>query len=252
MLEEGYQIQVDYLAARVDRAVQLGWSPQTKSEIARQIQSLTDTAREILASKVLGDVGTRFAENEATMARSTWIRSLDLPYNRFIDTPLPPEELRRILDAMHEAAASTAPLALTEEQLNNPESRRILGIQSLVDKVLTAASGSMTYCYRQFNERDRRIEEWNVRANACRDQEIEKAFRTYVPVPPRDPKDARAGTLPASSSRMAPVLPDASTESVRILDSGVSSAPSTRRVGVVLVLALLILVAVSVIARRSR
>lgn len=251
LLEEGYQLQMDYLTARIDRAVRVDQTEDTRTQIADQIRRLTTAGREILRSKLPGDPGAQLADREMDAAAGLWLKSLDMPYHQFMDTPLSQNELDQVLNRLTEAAAGFAPATLTAAQSVDPETLRSLGVADLLERVLQAASASTAFCYRDLGRWERRFEEWKVRAKTCRNDEAARAFRNYAPRPPEPAKSLarRAGAEPPATILLASRLPENANPKP---DPTGSASTLVRRTAASFTLAALVLIALVFVLRRSR
>jgi hypothetical protein len=251
LLEEGYQLQMDYLTARLDRVVRVDHSPAAKQQIAEQIRTLTTTARDLLRSKLPGEDGGRFVDRETEGMSDLWLKSLNMPYNQFMDAPLPKDELDLILGRMKDAAEPFAPRILTEAQLKDPALLQSLGVSALFDRVTQAASGAMASCYRDLGDWSRRFEEWTARATASRNEGVELASRNYAPPRPDPAKAAskKVGAESTSTVQVFPGMPDGAKSPAKHTPF---ESPPSRRTVTVIVIGILVVLATIVIPRRSK
>jgi hypothetical protein len=251
LLEEGYQVQMDYLASRLDRALQADRSAPARERISEQIRTLTATAKDLLRPKLPGAAGSGLVDREWDDTAALWLKSLDMPFNQFLDAALPEEELHRILGRMKTAVEPFQPVTLSEAQAADPSVLRELGVSGLLARLMEAASESMTYCYRGFGDWDRRFQEWTVRAKASRNEAVQSTLGAYAP--PR-PDPAKPG-LRKGSAEPPPIIKEfgrSPLERQPAKDPAASDPMSSRRWVVLGIGLLLVLVLMAFTLRQKR
>jgi hypothetical protein len=74
-LEEGYALQADYLQARVDRISRTPWTPERRSDIEIQIDTLARAAGGLLKERLQGPVAERLVDDHFEKLRASWGRA---------------------------------------------------------------------------------------------------------------------------------------------------------------------------------
>lgn len=166
LIQEGYDLEFQYLTQRVLRAARNEWTPETRAAAARQVESLSESMEATLNERIRGEAGKEYVAREVGQLRSAWIGSLELPLNRFLDAPLPSGQLEVVKAGMKERAAPFTPVELTAADASNRQRLADLGILKLVGSVSEAAYAASQHCFAEFKGPEGRTKEWKARVDA--------------------------------------------------------------------------------------
>lgn len=159
-LRKGYAIQTEYLDERVRRAARRREDGPTLRAIETQIGILADGVRDALRDQLLGDAGRDYVDRLTGRLRKAWLSSIETRFNAFMDEPLPPGELTRIISELRSVSASFDPVLLGAAEFSEEEKLRSRGVLDLVERVKEAAYGATRSCFRTFDPHEAALARW--------------------------------------------------------------------------------------------
>lgn len=163
LLKDGFDIQVEYFAARIERALEPQDTPETRKILTEQISSLCDRVEARLKDILPGTAGNDFARGKVEEVRSTWLASLDLPLHAFLDRPLSPAQQEAVFRAI-DRAGTGPPLVVTESDLADANSPLRSQAQARVEQLLEAAATATSLCYASLSPHEERTQKWTLSA----------------------------------------------------------------------------------------
>lgn len=166
LVREGYDLEFQYLAQRVLRAGRNEWTPDARSAAVRQIDALAEAMESTLRERIRGDAGADHVAREVGRLRKAWTDSLELPLNRFLDAPLPPEHLEVVKASLKEKATRFVPVELTAADASNAQRLAELGILKLIEEVVQAGYGATQYCFAELRTPEGQCRDWKARVEA--------------------------------------------------------------------------------------
>ena len=164
LLQEGVHLQLDYLAAQVERVARTPWTDNRKTLVLEQIDRLAAALEAVLRSKLTGASGEAFASRKVEDLRRAWKASLDLPFSRLLDQPVSEAEFSRVVEGIRAAARPYAEVILSKEDLGNPERLAGLKVLSLVSGTREAAFKICAACFSEFKPFEERSRDWEAKA----------------------------------------------------------------------------------------
>lgn len=200
MLEEGLDGHMELLRGRVERALRVDPAAH-RPALERQLAALGDGIREALAEKLPGESGARYARSESESLTKTWRMSLDLPFNCFLDAPLPDGRLAQVVAGLRASLEGMEPARLSPEDLSDPRRPEAAKAAALLRRVIDAAFAACAENYRELQPLDRRVAEWSERARAYVESEALRLQKGFDParVPPK-----AAADLPPAPAQLRP------------------------------------------------
>lgn len=206
-VREGYDLEFAYLTQRVLRAARNAWTEESKQAAVRQIGDLADSMERGLRDRLLGEAGRGYVARETEAARRSWLGSLDLPFNRFVDGPLAPEQLERAKAAILGAIADFSPIELTPSDAASRDRLVELGVLRLMTDALDAGFVASQQCFVEFRGPEARCADWKARLETrfgeARKAAAGAAFEALERERERDEPEenpAPAGTGPAAKA----------------------------------------------------
>lgn len=163
LLQEGYEIQVDYLAVRITRALKTEHSDRDRVLLREQVSTLVATARETLKGKLLGDTAAGKIDRVMNLVREEWTAALESPLHSPLDRPLSPTDMEKVLSDIREKAASFTAITPTEEDFSDQLRTQSLKIGNLMHDVREAIYGVGRICFSEFNPIQTREDDWRRR-----------------------------------------------------------------------------------------
>lgn len=236
LLLEGCDIQFDQLEARVARAARAPTDPASKEEIRWQIERITQAARDALRERLKGELGSAFVDRHIERYRKSWLESVDLPFNAFMDAPLTEEKLGRAIEGIRREAQLVEIREVTEGDFRDPE--REAKLTQVILNCVNTMLGAARLCYDDYDPRlARRQKEWEAKVDAgireairAHNEEIRRKRRDEVRRGAEPAERVGVSSAPALSPRTveerphAPPLPEQSAPARGRTSSSVPAA----------------------------
>lgn len=254
LLKEGFDIQVEYFAARIERALEREDTPEARRLLTGQITSLCERVESRLQEILPGPAGNGFARRKVEEVRTTWIASLDLPFHAFLDRPLLPAQKDAVLRKIDEAGAGP-PLIVSDGDLADAQSSLRAQAEARMEEVLEAAALATALCYASLSVHEERTRTWTLAARNWIAGKIEGAVADATELwkaarPNESPRKKRnAESDPITESR--PERTSSATASRSVSSPAKPSVPPTRSSPLLWVLAATVLL-LGIAALRNR
>jgi hypothetical protein len=191
-LREGYEIELEYLAARIRRSCRRAETFDERTLVTQQIHTLADAFRDALRMKFPGETAQPIMDEEAERLRRAWLDSLEKPLREFLDAPLAAQDLQEVLRLLRDKAAEGGPILLTADDVEDRETLGGKGARGAMLALRDAAYTAMARCYSEHSLLSARSRDWFQRCQL----KVDSAVRSL-----------RGGTESPNSAPGLPSLP---------------------------------------------
>lgn len=190
-LREGYDIELEYLTARIRRWCRRVETPDERAAVVEQIHTLANALRDALREKFPGEAARPLVDREADRVRRAWLDSLEKPLKEFIDRPLSPTDLEEILGLLRRKASEGGPIVLTPDDVADQETLGGKGARGAMAALRDTAYLAMARCYSEHALLSARCKDWFQRCQL----RVDVALRS-----PRD--DSESPKNPSASPQV--------------------------------------------------
>jgi hypothetical protein len=193
---EAYDIQASYLSAIVARAASARWTEESKSDVLKQIESVASAGKAALAEKISGDGASDVIDRTVDQNRRIWIATLESPFSCFIDRPLTPDQLEKVLQGIRTSVSEALPTVLARGDIDDPQKLANAGITEMIEKVRAASWKARGLCFAEMEAFERRSKEYQAKLEGRMAEHYREAGDDYV-------KDANAKLPPPTLKKPA-------------------------------------------------
>jgi hypothetical protein len=249
LFRSAYDTEMEYLAARIDRAMRKDRSDAVRAQVYQQIDVLFSTAKDTLKAKLLGPAADNFIERHFDELRTAWQQSFDSPFNACLDRPLSPGDLEILVSGIRSSTDSFSPVLLTDVDFLNNARLQALGVTQLLEGVRTAVYASGKACFSDYAALQAASNKYRAAIKeAIKQGAIRKDEREKPPGPSEQSRPTKSpGITSIPQKPESPVIPNEGASSSPVerksksQDVEVSRGPTLVFVGITLALGLLIL-----------
>lgn len=201
LAREGYDLESEYLNARVARALTTNPTEAVTQVVDQQISLIFDAAMGEMRLRFQGE-GTERLLSRIAKEKAMWQAGETSPFNSSMDLPLAQVDLDTVLNGIRSAVRSFPPATVTLEDLRNPDKLKELGIADAIQRVLQAADKATEMCFKAYAPYEDRADDWKGKIEQ-RIKEFPGKKASLSPPPKLEVTPAKASSPPSSVSDRA-------------------------------------------------